>query len=136
MEDSLDVSRFVWMSLHAFEGATDRWTIRAAEWGDAGATDAQVRRAIVQEMGGPTEDAADLGTKGWWRDGYGFYFDPNGPLIVISRPGHRERTINAPSVMERARKLFRLDRAFDAPGGEQAPRRNDPSPSTDQLSFF
>lgn len=100
----LDWERILWIALHPFEGAEERWACRRARW--PAMSDAQLASAIVQEMGGPAEEPDEMTTLGFWRGDVGFYFDCRGPSLVITELGKVERRIGRGTLLPAARRLL------------------------------
>lgn len=100
----LDRERILWIALHPFEGAEERWSCRRARW--PAMSDAQLAAAIVQEMGGPAEEPDEMTTLGFWRGDVGFYFDCRGPSLVITELGKAERRIGRAALLAAARRLL------------------------------
>ena len=131
--EPLTGERAIWIALHAFEGADERWECRRAR--APGMGDAELAAAIVQEMGGPAA-ADEMATLGFWRADTGFYFDSRGPSIEISelrrggrgaKPVIRRRRIGRTALLRATRRLLRL--GFTGPLAS-TPARVSPSPST------
>lgn len=108
--------RVVWISLHPFEGAEERWACRRATCPVM--SDGELEAAIVQEMGGPSFDPDEMTTLGFWLGDVGFSFDSRGPTIeIIECGGHgqarmRRRRINRAAIITTARRLLAIpDRA-------------------------
>jgi hypothetical protein len=107
-EVELTTDRLVWIALHPFEGATERWACRLAR--SSAMSDAEVAAAIVQEMGGPAEEEDEMTTLGFWRGGIGFFFDSRGPRMEITqtRAGEessgRKRRIGRAALIAAARR--------------------------------
>lgn len=115
---ALDNDRIIWIALHAFEGAGERWACRRAL--RPAASDDELRAFVVQEMGGPASDPEEMTTLGFWRGDVGFYFDSRGPAIEVTelrrggaKPTHRTRRIRPAALVRFARSMF----AFAAPAG-------------------
>jgi hypothetical protein len=101
----LDRERILWIALHPFEGAEERWACRRAHW--PAMSDAQLAAAIVQEMGGPAGEPDEMTTLGFWRGNVGFHFDSRGPSLVITElPGPRQRRIGRAALLAEARRLL------------------------------
>ena len=110
----LSRDRVIWIALHAFEGAGERWSCRIAR--DPSMSDTALRHAIVQEMGGPAEEPDEMTTLGFWLGDVGFSFDCRGPSIEIVEcgvgpnpaPALRHRKIGRAAMIAATRRLFRL----------------------------
>ena len=120
----LSRDRTIWIALHAFEGAHERWACRIARGGAM--DDHQMERAIVQEMGGPPGEPDEMTTLGFWLDDVGFNFDCRGPSIEITEwvrvagspvPKLRTRRVGRAVLVVAARRLLHL---ADAPAGATA----------------
>ncbi len=117
----LSPERVIWISLHPFEGADERWSCRRAR--RAAMTDDELASAIVQEMGGPAEDPDEMTTLGFWSGTVGFHFDCRGPAVVltevVSQPGsraqRRTRRINRAALVRAARRILCIAVATSAP---------------------
>lgn len=109
--------RVIWIALHAFEGAEERWDCRLA----AGRvlSDRELEAAVVQEMGGPADDPDELTTLGFWLGEIGFSFDCRGPraeMFECDRAGGshlRTRRIGPAAILAAARRML----AIKAPAG-------------------
>jgi hypothetical protein len=108
-------NRVIWIALHAFEGASERWDCRLA--GGRPLTDRELVAAVVQEMGGPAEASDEMTTLGFWLGSTGFSFDCRGPAIELiecvpngSRTGRlRRRRIGRAGIISAARQVLRID---------------------------
>jgi hypothetical protein len=115
-EIPLTTERVVWIALHAFEGADERWSCRRARTPTM--TDAELEAAIVQEMGGPAEEPDEMSTFGFWQGPVGFHFDYRGPSILITdatpaaageERRNRTRRLSRAALLRAARKLLSFD---------------------------
>lgn len=113
--------RILWIVLHAFEGAEDRWACRLAR--DRALSDARLLAAVVQEMGGPADDPAELTTLGFWKGDRGFHFDCRGPAVELTHlsAGRRLRRepIGTAALLAAARRLLRIGHAVATDPGER-----------------
>jgi hypothetical protein len=104
--DELTRDRILWIVLHAFDGAEERWACRRAR--SPAMPDAEVRMAIIQEMGGPAGDPDEMTTLGFWQRDTGFYFDCRGPRVDITGPGRGSHRIGPAGLVAAARRLLGL----------------------------
>lgn len=113
----LSRERVIWIALHAFEGAEERWACRLAR---GTMDDHQLEQAIVQEMGGPPSEPDEMTTLGFWLGDVGFNFDCRGPSIEIAEwvriaespvPKLRTRRVGRAALIPAARRLLRLGAA-------------------------
>jgi hypothetical protein len=102
--EALRPDRMIWIALHAFDGADERWALRRAR--RPGLTDAEIRTAVVQEMGGPAVDPDEMTTLGFWRGEEGFYFDCRGPCLIVICPDGQRRRIGPAALVAAARRLL------------------------------
>jgi hypothetical protein len=110
----LNRDRMIWIALHAFEGAEERWACRLA--GARPLTDRELDAAVIQEMGGPAEEPDEMTTLGFWLGDIGFSFDSRGPSIEVleCRPGTsrtggvRRRRIGSGTIAAAARRLLSI----------------------------
>ena len=143
----LSTERIVWIALHPFEGAGERWSCRRAL--RAAMTDDELTAAIVQEMGGPAEEPDEMSTLGFWKGTVGFHFDHRGPSVHITEtvpgcageePRRRSRRIGKAALLRSARKLLAVDHAAGpTPPHRQATVRNGasaPASQGEQLSLL
>lgn len=128
--EALTRERILWIVLHAFDGAEERWECRRAR--APVMTDAQVRGAIVQEMGGPAGDPDEMTTLGFWLGDVGFYFDCRGPYVDITGPAAPRCRIGAGALVAAARRLLALPHA--SPGSGSRPRGWEESVEPDALA--
>jgi hypothetical protein len=126
-ECDLTTDRVLWISLHSFEGADERWECRRALRGAM--SDRELLSAIVQEMGGPADDPDEMTTLGFWCGPVGFYFDCRGPRVEIAEqadPAGRPlepatRRIGRSALIRAARRLLSIDEGTDR--GRRPPPR-------------
>ena len=134
----LDPERILWIALHPFEGAEERWACRRARW--AAMSDVQLAAAIVQEMGGPAEEPDEMTTLGFWRGNVGFYFDSRGPSLVLTQFGKGQRRISRSALLAAARRLLGVPQGPEScTVGRESKRVERTPPSTDlalQLSLL
>ncbi|HST60471.1 MAG TPA: hypothetical protein VLK84_17355, partial [Longimicrobium sp.] len=140
----LSTERVLWIALHPFEGADERWACRRAR--GAAMSDQELQAAVVQEMGGPAEDPDEMTTLGFWSGSVGFHFDCRGPSVEITdlrgagAPAHsRKRRIGRSALLRAARKIL----SIDSSAGTERPTAHwqsycpEPSAaSTEQLSLL
>jgi hypothetical protein len=112
-EEALTRDRILRIALHAFDGAEARWSCRRARW--PAMTDRQVIAAVIQEMGGPATDPAEMTTLGFWHGDVGFYFDCRGPCVVITGAGTEPHRLGPGALVAAARRLLGLSRAAPSP---------------------
>lgn len=79
-----------------------------------------LKRAVVQEMGGPAQDPDEMTTLGFWLGNVGFSFDSRGPSIeMLECSGHeapnriRKRRIGPAAVLSAARRLLGISSGAD-----------------------
>lgn len=104
--------RVIWIALHAFEGARERWECRLAKTPPM--NDREIEAAVVQEMGGPAQEPDEMTTLGFWLGDVGFSFDSRGPSIEIlecprspsATAGLRRRRIGRAGIVATARRLL------------------------------
>jgi hypothetical protein len=100
--------RVIWIALHAFEGAGERWACRLAKTPTM--DDRAIEGAIVQEMGGPAQEADEMTTLGFWLGDVGFHFDCRGPSVEMIQWSTgatlRRRRIGRGSVIAAARRML------------------------------
>jgi hypothetical protein len=105
--------RALWIALHAFEGADERWECRRAR--ARVMSDEQLAAAIVQEMGGPAGGPGEMTTLGFWLGDTGFHFDCRGPCIEFSElsrgepgahPEIRRRRMGRTALLRAARRVL------------------------------
>ena len=121
---ALTRDRVIWIALHAFEGADERWACRFAK--KKAMDDREIEAAIVQEMGGPAQEADEMTTLGFWLGDVGFDFDSRGPCIKILQwtnsrsdpPRLRTQRIGRGAILAAARRLLRVNAS--APCGSVA----------------
>lgn len=118
--ESLTRERILWIVLHAYDGAEERWECRRAR--SSAMTDAEVRAAVVQEMGGPAGDPDEMTTLGFWLGDVGFYFDCRGPYVDITGPAAGRYRIGAGALVAGARRLLGLPHASPASGSRSRAR--------------
>lgn len=140
----LTTERVLWIALHPFEGADERWACRRAR--GAAMSDQELLAAVVQEMGGPAEDPDEMTTLGFWSGAVGFHFDCRGPSVEITGlqgaggPAHsRKRRIGRSALLRAARGILSIDSSAstERPGAHR--HSNGPAPSalpTEQLSLL
>lgn len=138
-EADLTTDRVLWISLHPFEGADERWECRRALRGAM--SDRELQSAIVQEMGGPADDPDEMTTLGFWCGPVGFYFDCRGPRVEITEQKDPDgcpretatRRIGRSALLRAARRLLSIEAGTDR-GRRPAPSASlglAPSPETD-----
>lgn len=133
----LDRERILWIALHPFEGAEERWACRRALC--AAMSDAQLAAAIVQEMGGPAEEPDEMTTLGFWLGTVGFYFDSRGPSVAFTELSGAGRRINRGALLAAARRILRVPAAPGGPGPAPYPRSGSAPPAAEpplQLSLL
>lgn len=120
---ALDKERVLWIALHPFEGAEERWACRRAR--SPAMSDAALAAAVVQEMGGPVEEPDEMTTLGFWEGDVGFYFDCHGPSVVMTGlPGGQRRRIGRAGLLAAARRILNIPAApGTGPAAEPAAAR-------------
>ena len=118
-EADLSGDRVLWISLHPFEGAAERWECRRALRGAM--SDRELQSAIVQEMGGPATVPDEMTTLGFWCGPVGFYFDCRGPRVEITEQKDTEgrpretatRRVGRSALLRAARRLLSIEAGTD-----------------------
>lgn len=139
-DTELSTERVLWIALHAFEGADERWACRRAR--GAVMSDQELQAAVVQEMGGPAEDSDEMTTLGFWSGSVGIHFDCRGPSVEITDlqgagggPARsRKRRIGGSALLRAARKILSIDSS--AKTGRPAAHPAPSASSTEQLSLL
>jgi hypothetical protein len=101
--------RVLWIVLHAFEGAEERWALRLCRGGAL--SDVHLLAAVIQEMGGPPDEPDELTALGFWKSTRGFHFDCRGPSVELThltagRCQLRAERIGAAAIVSHARRLL------------------------------
>jgi len=129
--------RVIWIALHAFEGASERWGWRLAR--SAVMSDRELTAAVVQEMGGPAHEPDEMTTLGFWLGNVGFSFDSRGPEIELMECAHRHgraalrrRRVGPAAILTSARRLL----SIVAPAGEREHAFCSTDPEAVQLSLL
>jgi hypothetical protein len=125
---ALPRDRVIWIALHAFEGARERWECRLAL--KSALRDSDLTAAIIQEMGGPSSEPDEMTELGFWLDDAGFCFDSRGPAVTLMEWAStgaegvklRSRRLRSAVLVSAARRILRIA-APDAGAG--VPRTSD-----------
>lgn len=144
----LSAERVLWIALHPFEGADERWACRRAR--GAAMSDQELQSAIVQEMGGPAEDPDEMTTLGFWSGLVGFHFDCRSPCVEItdaraagaSSPSQtRKRRIGRSALLRSARQILSIENSSRSERPSARQRSDHAAPlrapaSTEQLRLL